>query len=107
MPPPPFAIVRAGEQPVNELAKGFRRGIPNERLDFVGRRRQTDQVKVGAANQHRPIGLPCRAKLLLVQLGEDETIDRRVRPGGLLRACRRHLRRIDRTQGAEGPVETS
>ena len=107
VPSPPFPVVRVGEQPVNEFAKGIRGRISNERLDFVGRRRQTDQVEVGAANQGAPIGLPCGAKLHLVQLGEDETIDGRVHPGGLFRTCRRDLRWIDSTQGVEGPVSAS
>ena len=45
VPRPAFAVMRRGEQPVHQLLVGQRIGVSDKRLDFLGRRRQAEQVE--------------------------------------------------------------
>ena len=55
--PPPFAVLRRSEQPVDQLRVGVRGVIGDECLNLFRRRRQTDEIEVGAsADQCSPVG---------------------------------------------------
>ena len=92
MTPPALAVVRRGQQLVDELIPGARILVVDEGLHFLRRRRQPGQVEVGAANQGAPVGL----------LSGDQSLpgDRLVKKGVNRVRCRarqgRLLRRLER-----------
>ena len=88
VPAPALAVVRAGQQPIDELVVGVGRRIGDERLDLLRRRRQADQVEVRAANQLAAIGGRVRRNALRFQPRQDEAIDRRAAPGFVLATVR-------------------
>ena len=57
VPAPSLAVMRAGEQSIDQGFVGVRRSIVQKLLDFLGRRRQADQVEREAADQRAAIGL--------------------------------------------------
>ena len=44
VPAPALAVMRRGQQPIDDPGEGIRRPVVFERLDFLGGRRQADQV---------------------------------------------------------------
>ncbi len=79
---PPFAVVRRGEQTVNDLCECdfVRSSIIHESIDLSRCRRQTDQVVGDSPNQRHAVGLRGRFQSGGVELRENELIDRRPRP---------------------------
>ena len=54
---PALAVMRAGEQAIDQPLVGVRPVVAEERVDLVGRRRQAGQVERDAADQRDAIGL--------------------------------------------------
>ena len=99
---PALAVVRRCEQPVDDLLESVGRGVVDELLDLFGRRRQSDQVEAGAAEEPAPVGHADRRKALFLELGEDEAVDVGLRPTG--RSWRRHDRTRERPKRPEGSL---
>ena len=57
VPAPSLAVVGTGEQAIDQRFVGVGIGVVDERLDFLGSRRQADQVEREAADQRAAIGL--------------------------------------------------
>ena len=83
MPRPAFAVVLRIQQSIDEffVSRAYRRCVfrlrfPHERLDFLRRRRQTDQVEVQPPNQRARLSRRRRNQLLIEQRLRDEAIDR-------------------------------
>src|SRR5438034_488566 len=55
VPAPALAVVRRGEQAVDETFVGVGRLVTEPSLDFLARRRQADQVEVGAADERAAV----------------------------------------------------
>ena len=72
VPAPALAEVRRGQQPVHHLLVGVGDVVVEEGVDFVGRRRQADQVEGDAPQQRALVGGGRGRQLLLFELGEDE-----------------------------------
>ena len=97
VPAPALAIMGTGEQPIDECLVGVGIGVVDERVDFVGSRRQADQVEREAADQGAAIGLGAGLESLLFERGQDERVDRRACP---VRSCDRgDLGAIERLEG--------
>ena len=64
VPAPALAVVRRGEQPVDQPLVGVGPGVGEEGLDLGGRRRQAEQVEAEPADQRRAVGLGRRARPL-------------------------------------------
>ena len=56
VPAPALAVVRRGQQPVDDPGEGVGRIIAEEGRDLLGGRRQADQVEGDAADQGRLVG---------------------------------------------------
>ena len=82
VPSPAFSKMWRLEQPVNDLLKRSRCFIlvVEKLLDFFGGRRQTNDVEVRSADKRSAVGIRRRLKTVLVQLRNDEPVDRRTRP---------------------------
>ena len=52
-----LAIVRAGEESVDQFFIGLRIGVGNEGIDLLGRGWQADQISVEPADERGPVGL--------------------------------------------------
>ena len=68
---PVLAIVRAGEQALDQFLPGIRRAVGDERLDFGGRRRQAGEVEAETADQ-RGAGRPAATAGVLPSSGGRE-----------------------------------
>ena len=84
VPGPFFTVVPGLEQPVDQVLPRVGRLVLLERLDLGGGRRQSNQVKIGSADQ----GLLTRRRRgtepLLLQLRENERVDRTLNPAAVL-----------------------
>src|SRR5262249_42155266 len=96
---PALAVLRAREQPVHDFFISVGRGVREESLLLLARRRQADEVAVHAAEQQPPVGGPLRGEPAPGALGGEEGVDR-VADGGAVGAAR-HGRAHG---GAKGPV---
>ncbi len=76
VPSPAFAIMRRSEQPVNHFRERVGRGIGDECLHFFRRGRQPDQIERRPPDQGDLVGRSGRRKPLVLQLCEDEGVDR-------------------------------
>src|SRR5258707_46512 len=76
MPPPALAVLRAGEQAVDQLFPRIRGFVVEKCLDFFRRWRQTDQVECDPSYQGAAICGRCGFQPLCPQLCKDEAIDR-------------------------------
>ena len=75
---PLLAVVRRREQPIDQLARTRRRRVRDERIDFLRRRRQADQVERKAGGRSvASVGLGRRLRTSPPPAGEDERVDRR------------------------------
>ncbi len=102
VPPPLLAVVRAGQQAIEQRRpRGVGIGLPcgDERVDLLGRRRKTGQVEARPSKQGVRIGLGRRRQPDLLELREDEVIDLVAAPLGVQHARRRRLHEV-----AEGPT---
>ena len=80
VPGPALAVVRAGEQPIDQSLVGVGCAIGQEGRDVCGRGRKPGQVEREAADQGPLVGFGAGARLFLLERGQDEAIDRVARP---------------------------
>ena len=99
VPPPPLAVMRRRQQPVDEFAirpidpAGSPAGLVKRR-DFLGRRREADEVEGHAADERVGIGLRVHRELGGGECVDKEGVDRRgARRGGGHRRPRERLKR--------------
>src|SRR5262249_41175169 len=76
VPAPSLAVVRAGQEPVDQPLVGVRRAVGEEGLDLFGRRRQAGHVERHPADQGPPIPLGGRGEPSTFQRRQQEPIDR-------------------------------
>ena len=84
VPPPALAVLRRGQQPIDERVHtrvGRDRG--DKGVDVVRGRRKTGQIERDAADQGRRIGRRCRRQPVRIQTGQNKGIDRRLDPVGV------------------------
>ena len=62
VPSPALAVGRRGQQPVDDPGEGVGRVVGQERVDVLGRRRQSGQVERGAADQGPAVRRPDRVQ---------------------------------------------
>src|SRR6202035_2849518 len=72
---PPLAVMRRGEQLLDQIFVSFGRWIVDEFLDLSRRRQQTNQVQIRAADQRSFVGLRRRFQAFLRQHVADERVD--------------------------------
>ena len=80
---PAFAVVRRGEQTVDEPFVSLWRTILNENVDVLRRGRQADEIERHAADELLFRGGSCGLEMFGLQVGEDELVDRIGGPGFL------------------------
>ena len=81
---PAHAVLRAGQQAVDDLLIGVGRAVVQERLDLLGRRRQAGQVEAEAAEQRRAVGLGRGRQAVGLEARQDEGVDRVADPAAIL-----------------------
>src|SRR5579884_4319655 len=74
MAAPPFAVVWAGQQPLDDALVGIGPFITQEIFYVLWRRRQTDEVEVNTAQQGDALGFRRGSEALFFQPREDESI---------------------------------
>ncbi len=84
MPGPPLAVLGGFEQFIHDASKGLRRFVCDEGIDFLGCRRDSDQVEVGATNQCLPDGKGSRLDFPGLEFSGDEIVDGIAGPGAVL-----------------------
>ena len=77
MPSPPLAVMRRRQQSVNQPLVGIRFRVIDEFVDLVARRRQSDEVEARSLDQRQLVRFQPKRQATLLQLREDEEIDRR------------------------------
>ena len=82
---PALAVVRRGEQAVHGLLVGVGRGVGEEGIDLLERRRQADQVEREAAEEGLARGLGRGLEPFRLEARGDEAVDRRAGPRVVLR----------------------
>ena len=80
VPGPAFAVVRRGEQPIDDLLVGAGRFVGQKGIDLGRRRRQADQVERHAAQQRALVGRRRRRQAGRFEPRQNESIDRRLDP---------------------------
>src|SRR5262249_55111064 len=98
VPRPTLAVMRTGEQGVEQPLIGIGRRIVDEPVDFLGSRRQADEVEVGTPDEDPPGHGIAGYDPFLLQLGLDEAVDGRAAPGDVV-----DWRRLDLRQRPERP----
>ena len=83
MPRPAFAVVRAGEQVINDPFVSVTGRIIQERMQLFAARRQADQVEIDAPQQYFLRGGRTWTQAALVMFGGDEGVDGNSNPGGV------------------------
>ena len=73
---PPFAVPRAGQEPIDQPLVGVRPVVAEEGLDLLGRRGEAGQVEGHATDQRGRVGLGGGDEAHLLQARQDEAIDR-------------------------------
>src|SRR5688572_7689223 len=76
MPRPPFAVPLATQQTIHQALIRIRRGIVDESLSLVRRRRQPVEVERQSANQRSTIGLGRQRQTFAPESRKDKRIDR-------------------------------
>ena len=84
VPAPPFAVERRGKQPLNHPRKRIRSLVGLERIDLLGGRRNAQEVDRRPADQGPPVGRRRRREALFLEPGQNERVDRRAEPAGIL-----------------------
>lgn len=77
---PPLAMMRRGEQPVDNLRVNVVSRCRECLFDLFRSRRQSDDIKRGPPQPCPQVRIPSRAQPLLFQPGEDEAVDRVAAP---------------------------
>ena len=70
-----LAVMRTGQQPVDQFAKGARRRVGDKRPHLFPSRRQPGEVERQAADQRTAVGLPRRLVALCPQRRQHEPVD--------------------------------
>ena len=91
-----FAVVRRGQSAVHHVFVGLVRGVGRVGVDFLGSRRQTEEVHVHAADEGFLVGFGRGRDAFGLELGEDEVVDRRARPGFVFHLRQGGLRGSDK-----------
>ena len=99
VPRPALSIMRRGQQAVYHLCKRIGTVVGKERLHFLRRRGQPGQIECRAADQRALVGGRRRLQAFLFERAQNESVDRRLDPRGIL-----HGRRFRRHRRYEGPV---
>src|SRR6185295_5035767 len=73
---PAFAIVRGGQQPIDQLLVRIDALILEERFHFFGRGRQPEQVKRRASDERSTVGGRGGLKSFIFQLVKNKTVNR-------------------------------
>src|SRR4051794_32152470 len=76
VPRPMFAMLWAGEQPIDQTLVGIRPVVFKKVIHFIGRWRQAEKIEGQPANERPTIGLWRSSQSVFLQLGGDEGIDR-------------------------------
>ena len=79
-----FAVMRGGQQAIDEPLVGVGGRVVDEGVDLLGRRGQSGQVEGDAADQRASVGDRVRLQTATLERGEDEPIDRRAIPRRVL-----------------------
>ena len=98
MPPPPLAVVRAGQQIVDEPLEGVGPLVRDERPHLVRRGRQSPQIEIDPANEPGLRNRLRRLPAVPFEPGQDEPIHRALNPGSVL-----HDRQSRTHHGPERP----
>src|SRR5262249_49779480 len=80
---PTLAVMRRGEQAIDELLVGVGRGVVHEGIDFRRRWRQADEIERNPANENLATGGNGRDEAVRFLRRENKSIDRVFRPGGV------------------------
>jgi hypothetical protein len=99
---PAFAVVRAGNQPGDQLFVRVGRRVSDEGLDLVAWGCEPDEIEISSADQRAPVGQLVRRDIVRLSLGEHETIDSVAPP--CLPLHRGQWRTPDRFKGPMPPV---
>ena len=105
VPPPAFAVVRRGEEVIDNALVGSIRRIGHEGLDLLGARRKADQIEEQPPDEGPRISGGRRAKAGSPKPFEHPGIDRPPRPR--IERClreRRFLNRLERPPIPPGPL---
>ena len=94
-----FAVVRGGEQAIDEAFVGAGFFVGQEGSEFGGRGREAGEIQADAADQRRPRGLGRRGQFFGFEAGEDEAVDGILNPVFAADGRRRRARR-----GGERPM---
>src|SRR5439155_26611339 len=104
---PALAIMRRGQQLIDQAVVGVWTGILNEFIGFFGSRRKADQIEINAAAERVPVRLWRWLQPFLFLPREHEIVDRVAWPallldsgqGGTLRGNKRPVGFIDGSGG--------
>src|SRR5262249_11100491 len=83
MAPPPLAVMRTGQQLLDQLLPGVRRFVGGELLDLLRGRRQPDHVKVDAPDQRRSVTRWRRLQPILLQPLKNKGVNGILHPGAV------------------------
>ena len=86
---PTFAVVRGREELIDDLREGIRRSVGNENLSLLGTGWEAHDIEGHPAQERAPVGVWRRPEAFLLQLRENEAIDRRAPPRSILNGRRR------------------
>ena len=95
----PLAIMRAGQEPVDEFLIGIGSGVGDEGVNLLGRRRDADQIGREAADEGRPVGFWGGFHARPLKTGKNEDIDPVADPATSI-----HGRWLRADRWLEGPV---
>ena len=102
VPAPTLAVVRRGQQRIDESLVGIGLRIGEKRCDRRRFRGQTDQIEIRTTDQRTAIGLGGKRDSLGFQFRQQESVDRPA--GSLGLADLRHVDLARRLKGPEAPV---
>jgi hypothetical protein len=91
---PALAVLRGSQKFVDEFCVGVGAVVFDEGFDFIARRREAEEVEVGAADERAAVGGGGGREILLFEFSQDEAIDRILRPRGVLHDGRRVVDRF-------------
>ena len=92
----PLAVVRRGQQAIDQLFVGIGTRVGQKGIDLGRRRRQAGQVERQPADQRCLVRLGRRLQSLALEPGQNEAIDRISRPAGIANFRQRRPHRGDK-----------
>ena len=99
---PTFAVMGRGEQPIHQPLEGVRTSVVEKRVHLFRPGGKTDQIEAQPANQRDAVSFRRRRDSLLLQPGEDKSVDGTPHPLLVL-----HVRRRDALRRHERPVDVA